>query len=930
MRSLRVWILRLTSIFGRARRERELADEIAAHAQLETDELIKRGVSPAEARRMALAHGGGVTEVHDAYRDQRGLPLLENLMQDIRYGARTLRRSPGFTAVIVVMLALGIGANTAIFTLVDAVVVRGLPVSYPEQLVAVGDPKRVSSFSNGGPRLDLLSYPLYKDLRDHTKSFSGVVASGLTGRLDAHIGAANTTDAAATAAAAAAGNTDASLEHPRGRFVSGNYFNVLGVPAARGRLFDGSEDSQEGAAPVAVISYGYWTRRFRNDPAVVGRSVVIDGSRITITGIAREFFDGVIVGAATDIWLPVSMHDVMLPNQRVLSERGDNWLLVLGRREPNVTFEQARQETSALLIQTIVSTSPGPAGREFLADKPTALISPGDRGFSRVRATFETPLFTLLIGVGLLLCIICANVASLLLARAVVRGREMAVRLALGANRTRLVRQLLTESVLLAILGSAAGLLFAWWGSRALLAFAFDGSAIPLDLSLDVRVMAFTLAVSFLAVLLFGLVPALRASRVDLASSMRAGASAVAGSALDARGRRTPIGKLLVAAQVALSVTLLVGATMLVRSLRNVQSTDVGLDRDHLLTVDVDVSTRGYTGARLAALTGEMRNRLAAIAGVDEVTYSANGVFAGIDGTASFELPGFVARNADDSTTAYDQVGEDYVKGIGGHLLAGRDMLAADNTSGTRVALVSESFAKRVFPNESPVGKFIHMQDSVLVQIVGVFGDTRDHALKGAPRARVYFNYAQPNGALGAPTSLEWMIRTKGDPATVAEQVRKTIVAIDPALPIDGIAPVANLMQQSIREERLVAKLASAFGILALLLASIGLYGIMSYAITCRSREIGLRVALGAQQGNIVREILLESLQLVGAGIVAGLPLALATTRLLRAQLTGVGLVDPVAIGVSLAVLSGSALIAAALPAVRASKVSPMVALQSD
>jgi putative ABC transport system permease protein len=913
MSALRVWVLRLTSIFGRARRERELTEELEAHVQLETDELTQSGIAPAEARRMALAHGGGVSEVHDAYRDQRGVPFIEQFVQDVRCGARTLRRSPGFTTVILVMLALGIGANTTIFTLVDAVVVRALPVSHPDQLVAIGDPRRVSSFSRGGPGLDLLSYPLYKDLRDHTKSFGGVLASGLTGRLDAHIGSA-----------------DAALEHPHGRFVSANYFGVLGVPAARGRLFDGSEDLSEGASPVAVISYGYWAGRFHNDPAIVGSTVVIDDNRFTIIGIAREFFAGEIVGAETDIWLPASMHDVMLPHLRALSDRNSNWLLVLGRRKPNVTFEQARQETSALLVQTIVNTTPGSAGQAFLASKPEAFIASGDRGFSRVRATFETPLFTLLIGVGLLLCIICANIANLLLARAVVRGREMAVRLALGASRMRLVRQLLTESVLLAVAGSAAGMLFAWWGSRALLAFAFDGSAIPLDLSLDVRVMGFTLAVSFVAVLLFGLVPALRASRVELASSMRAGASAVAGSALDARGKRAPLGKLLVAAQVALSVTLLVGAAMLVRSLRNVQSTDVGLDRDHLLTLNVDVSTRGYTGARLAALTEEMRNRLAAIAGVDAVTYSANGIFSGIEGIASFELPGLVVRNADDSTMAYDQVGQDYVKGIGGHLVAGRDMQPADNISFTRVALVSESFAKRAFANESPVGKFIHIQDTIPVQIVGVLADTRDHALKDSPMVRVYFNYSQRNGAIGAPGSLEWMIRTKGDPAAVAEQVRKTIVAIDPALPIDGITPIVKLMQQSIREERLVAKLASAFGVLALLLASIGLYGIMSYAITRRTREIGLRVALGAQQADVVREILFESLRLVAAGIIVGIPVALGATRLLRTQLTGVGTIDVPSIAAALGVLAISGLVASLLPALRASRVSPIVALRSD
>ncbi len=294
MSALRLWFLRLTSMFGRARRERELSEEIESHVQIETDELISRGVAPAEARRMALAHGGGVSEVHDAYRDQRGVPFIEQLIQDIRYGARTLRRSPGFTAVIVLMLALGIGANTAIFTLIDAVAVRGLPVSHPEQLVAIGDTKRVSSLSQGGPRTDLLSYPVYKELRDQTRSFSGVLASGRTGRLDVHVGSA-----------------DAELEHPRGRFVSGNYFSVLGVPAARGRVLSDNDDLTPGGSPVATISYGYWTRRFKNDPTVIGKTIIVDGNNMTIAGVASQYFSGEIVGAATDIWLPVSMQDAM-------------------------------------------------------------------------------------------------------------------------------------------------------------------------------------------------------------------------------------------------------------------------------------------------------------------------------------------------------------------------------------------------------------------------------------------------------------------------------------------------------------------------------------------------------------------------------------------------------------------------------------------
>ncbi len=922
MSALRVWFLRVTSTFGRARRERELTAEIEAHAQLETDELIRRGVNPAEARRMALAHGGGVTEVHDAYRDQRGLPLLENLLQDIRYGARTLRRSPGFTAVIVLMLALGIGANTAIFTLIDAVVVRSLPVPHAEQLVGIGDPGRVNSFSTGSPRTDLISYPLYLDLRAHSRTLSGIVASGRTGRVDVHIDAAN-----------------APPERPRGRFVSDNYFNVLGVPAVRGRVFGDTENQGVGSSPVAVISYGYWTRRFHNDPAVIGKSIVVDDNAVTIVGITPPAFTGEIVGTSNDIWLPLSIQPTLQPNMSmpertgqvsVLASRSASWLLLLGRLAPGATQAQALQELGPLMSQIIVANASAGDGAAFKASKPKMYIAPGGRGFSRVRATFETPLFTLLIGVGLLLLIICANVANLLLARAVVRGKEIAVRLALGANRGRLVRQLLTESVLLAFTGSALGMLFAWWASRALIALAFNGATVPLDLSLDVRVMAFTLGVSFLAVVIFGLVPALRASRVELATTIRANSSSASSGSLGQRGSRAPLGKLLIAAQVALSVVMLVGAGMLVRSLRNVQSVDVGLDRDHLLIVDVDMKSRGYAGDRLQQLAHTLRDRIVAIPGVEAVTYSENGIFSGTESGTSFEIPGYVARTPSDTNTAYDVVGPEYARGIGGHLLDGRDIAVSDEGRAAKIALVNKSFATTYFPNQSAVGKFIHLQDTTLVEILGVIADTHDHSLTGKPDVRVYFSYAQSAPGVDPAASLRFIVRAKGDPASVAAPVRTAIIAVDPLLPIDGNTPLATLMEQSIGQERLMAKLSSAFGVLALLLASIGLYGVMTYAITRRTREIGLRVALGARQQDVVRAILFESLRLVAAGMVIGLPLALAAVRLLASQLNGVATVDPPSIVAALVVLTASGVIASLLPALRASRVSPIVALQAD
>jgi predicted permease len=914
MSALRVWFLRLTSMFGRPRRERELAAEVESHVQMEADELIRRGVTPAEARRMALAHGGGVAEVHDAYRDQRGLPTLEQFIQDVRYGARTLRRSPGFTGVIVLMLALGIGANTAIFTLIDAVVVRTLPVPHPEQLVAIGDPARVNSLSSGHPpRTDLISYPLYLDLREHSRTLAGLVASGRSGRIDAHIGAA-----------------DAPLEHPRGRFVSDNYFSVLGVPAFRGRMFGNTENQGAGSSPVAVISYGYWTRRFHSDPAVIGKSIVVDDNALTIVGIAPQTFTGEIVGVSNDIWLPLTMQPALQPHQAFLTDRNVDWLLLLGRVAPGATQAQAAQEIGPLITQLVVANATGNDGVEFAASKPKMFITPGGRGFSRVRATFETPLFTLLTGVGLLLLIICANVANLLLARAVVRGKEIAVRLALGANRGRLVRQLLTESVLLALTGSLTGMVFAWWASRALIALAFNGATVPLDLSIDVRVMAFTLGVSFVAVVIFGLVPALRASRVELATTIRASASAVSSGGIGQRGGRAPLGKLLIAAQVALSVVMLVGAGMLVRSLRNVQATDVGLDRDHLLIVDVDINARGYAGNRLQQLAHNLRDRVAAIPGVDAVTYSENGIFSGTDSGTNFEIPGFIARAPDDSNTFYDNVSAGYVRGIGGHLLDGRDFTASDEGRAGRVALVNKSFATTYFPSHSAVGQFIHLQDTILVEILGVLADTRDHSLTGKAPVRVYFAYAQSGPGVDPAGSLRLIVRAKGEPASIAAPVRAAVVAVDPLLPIDGVDPLATLMEESIGQQRLMARLSTAFGVLALLLASIGLYGVMTYAITRRTREIGLRVALGARQSVVVRSILFESLRLVAAGMLIGLPLALGAVRLLESQLHGVATVDPPSIAAALAVLTASGVVASLLPALRASRVSPIVALQAD
>jgi len=909
--------------FGRAHIGREVDDELSFHLEMRAQRLIAAGWTPDAARQEALRQFGDIAAVREdcvimdeqRERAMQRADVMGELQQDISYALRTLRRNVGFTAVIVGALALGIGANTAIFTLIDAVLVRSLPVSHPEQLVAVGDPTRVGSMSNGSPRTDLLSYPLFRDLRDQNRVFSGVLASGRTDRLDVRVE-----------------GTSGEFEHPRGRFVSGNYFSLLGVGAFAGRTFDASSDAIVGASPVATISYGYWTRRFHNDPSAIGRMILINGIKITIIGVTPAWFSGEIVGSSNDMWLPISMHDALRPNQKALDDRLTSWVLVLGRLKPGVTMTQAKQQVSELIKRNIVSNGGPQIAKAFLDRGPKYYVTSGAKGFSRVRDTFEAPLFTLMIGVGLLLCIICANVANLLLARAIARGREMAVRLALGAGRSRLVRQLLTESAVLAMLSAGVGLLVAWWGSRGLLALASDGAPMALNLATDVSVLAFTLAVSVLAVALFGVVPALRASRVDLASAMRAQSPSVANSASGLRGDRIPVAKLLIAGQVALSVVLVIGAAMLVRSLRNVQGVDVGMDRDHLVLVDLDIGSRGYQGDRLASLVHSLRDRMASVPGVAAVTFSENGIFSGTESQTTLEVPGFTARSPDDTTVAYDVVGPNYAGAIGAKLIAGRDFAASDEPSLPRVALVNQTLAKFYFPGQNAVGKYLHFNDSVAVEIVGVLADTRDHELEGKPTRRAYFSYLHADDPknLGAPGSLRFEVRTTGDPSTVVQPIRRAVVSVDPSLPIDGVDPLPTLMRQSIREERLVARLASAFGAFALLLAAIGLYGVMTYAISRRTGEIGLRVALGAQRSDVIRMVLVDALRLVAVGLVVGVPVALLSMRFLRTQLHGVDAADPISIAVAVAVLVTSAVVAVLLPASRAARVSPIVALRAE
>jgi predicted permease len=903
--------------FSRFRLVREVDDEILFHLQTRIDALVAAGMSPEDARAAALKQFGDVHGVRgdmlvlDRERETAGRRrrIAGEIRQDVAYGIRTLRRNAALAGLVIGGLALGIGANAAIYSLIDAVLVRSLPVKNPEGLIVVGDPHYVDSRGHGTPNGLMYSYPLFLDVRKNATAFDGLAAVGSAERVDAYFGELAT-----------------ELEHPHGRLVSGNYFAVLGVRAAAGRTLDARADDPSGPAE-ATISDEYWTRRFHRDPSVVGRDVRIDGIRVTITGVAQPGFTGEVVGERTDIWLPVGIRDRLHPNNAILSDRRMMWLLLIGRAKAGLTLAQVRAATSPV-VESAIRTAAKPDELSEIKERGfTFAYASGARGLSSVRDTFGNPLVALMLGVALLLAIVCVNVANLLLARGVARRREMSLRIAIGANRARIVRQLLTESLLLALFSGAAALLVAWWGSRALVALASEGSPISVSLGPTPRVLAFTFALSIVSVLFFGLAPALRASRVDLAATLRSTGRSVT------HGAR--FGALLISAQVALSLVLLAGASILTRSLQRTESIPLGFDRDHLIVGELDVATPGYADARLANAVHSLRDHIAAIPGVSAVSYSENGIFNGTEWHTDIHVAGHAPHTPKDSVTAADEVGAGYAAALGARLIAGRDLAAGDESVAPHTALVNASFAKLFFPNGNAVGRIARFDDSSMVQIVGVIADVRGQSLDttGVPGAarRIYIPYLHQSGTtkFGQPKELRLLVRTTGDPSALVQVVRRAITETDRSIAIDDLEPVTGLIRLSIRDERLVARLATGLGALALLLAAIGLFGVTSYSIARRTSEIGVRIALGARRADIARLVMRDGLRPVAVGIVIGLPLAIGAARILEHHLNDISS-DPASLAVAVAVLVASAIAAVLLPARRAMLIDPIGALREE
>jgi len=825
---------------------------------------------------------------------------MHTLLNDLRYGLRMLRKSPGFTVVAVLSLSLGIGANTAIFSLLDAVLLKMLPVQNPEQLVVI---------NTAGPKgsSNDYSYPVFERFRDQQQIFSGVFAASNTDKLSIKVNAP--------------GNS-AEPEPVGGKLVSGSYFSVLGVKPIIGRAFTTEEDRVPGGHPVAVISYGYWQRRFGRNPAVVGQTFTLNDTSFTIIGVTPPEFFGEVVGDAPDLWLPTMMQPQVQPGRNFLKIRFVTWVTLMARLKPGVSFQQAQADLNVIFqrLQSEEDTSQMLPQRrqEFLARRIS--LTSGGKGLSELRARFSEPLRILMVVVGLVLLIACANVANLLLTRAAARQKEIAVRLALGASRLRLVRQLLTESVLLAVAGGLGGLLFAFWGGDVLLTLVSTGTApISLDLHPDIRILAFTGAVSLLTGILFGLAPALRATRVDLTPALKDSARSLSGGS-----GRYRLGKVLIVVQVALSLLLLIGAGLFIRSLRNLKSLDAGFNRENVLVLSIDTAAPRYKEPQLKNLYRQLLERINALPGVHSASLAFQVFRGGNMGICCISIQGAPPLPEADRRVAGDIVGPKFFETIGTPLLAGRDFNLQDNENAQKVAIINEAAAGYYFSNESPLGRrFVWLNNEI--EIVGVVKDAKHRGLREQTPRMFYIPLFQH----GTQPNL-LALRTEGNPASMIAAVRRVIQEVEPKLPITEVSTLAAHVDASLIQDRLIALLSSFFGVLALLLSCIGLYGVMSYTVSRRTNEIGIRMALGAQPGNVRWMVLRETLLLVLIGVAIGLPAALAVTRLVTSLLFGLTPTDPLAITLATLLLLAVAAVAGYLPARRASRVDPMIALRYE
>ena len=902
--------IRVRSLFRRTKVEAELDDELRFHQEQQADKYLRAGMSQEEALRQVRLDFGGFEQVKEDCREARGTSFIESLAQDLRYGLRMLGRSPAFTAIIILTLTLGIGANTAIFTLVDAVMLRSLPVRDPQQLVvaqwsARRWPQNVGTSRFGDCATSTenvaritgcsLSYPLFQEIQSQKNIFANAMAFAGPYQMDL------------------SGNGPATIAQEE--LVSGSYFETLGVSAALGRTL-ASDDEKPGAPSVAVLDYAYWQRAFGGSPAAVGETIRLNNAAFTIVGVAEPGFTRLTPGKSVDLWVAINQ-GASLGLSKIHPADPPDWsLVVVGRLQPAVSRAHAQAVLDAIFLNEMLQ---GAKPIWATADNPHLSLLPAQQGLEGIRGFYGEPLLLLMAAVGLILLIACANVAGLLLARAAAREREMAVRLAMGAARRRVFRQLLTESLLLSFLGAAFGALMAPLGVSGLAAFFAKNASSPLqlDLHVDWRVLFFTLGAALLTGIGFGVAPAFRGARTSVTPQLKGSTTTAAAS--HGQGRILGLGNALVVLQVALSMVVLTGAGLLLRTLDNLRRVNPGFDTSDLMLFEVNPQRPGYNDKRISDLYASLQRKIAALPGVTGVSYASGALLDGGLWSGDVNIEG----QADKSPVKVQllAVGPDYFQTMRIPLLDGR-LLTETDANGAKHALVNRAFVTKFLSGRNALGLHFGGGTKPDTEIVGVVGDTKYIDLRGEDEPTAYTPLASGDATFEVRTALA--------PVELMPAVRKVVNAVDANLPVMRMRTQTDAIDRLLFDERLVARLFGLFGALGLMLACIGLYGLLSYEVERRTREIGIRTALGAKRRDVWSMVVRQGMLLVSLGVLAGCGVALAMTRLLVSLLYAMRPTDPLTFTLMAALLLAVGVLACSLPARRATRVDPMAALRCE
>lgn len=919
---LRVLLARSLGFFTGKKADRELNEEIHAHLEMLEEENRRRGMTSDDARNAALREFGGVAQMRETYREINGLGLVESFIQDVRYALRMMRRNPGFAIIVILLLALGIGVNTAIFSAIDAVMLRLLPMKDPQRLVMLywasqNYPRGLLNGIEGGGGVDrgsggpnqatVFSYSTFLELRDANRVFSDTFAfAGNNTRIN--VGLSDRAEAAIQ------------------QGVSGNYFAGLGIHAALGRTIQ-PHDDQEPAPPVAVLSYSFWQQKLGGNRSILDKTIIVNGNPITIIGVTPPEFFGLEPGTSPDFWVPLHLYSGQM---RRLGNLNNGlpylqdpltwWVQIIGRLKPGINEAQARAELDLLFQRSMRATG----GAAVSPDRmPGIHVLSIKQGLDTLRFQYSRSLLLMLAMAGMVLLIACFNLAALLLARATARQKEIALRLSLGAQRFRIIRQLLTESALFAALGGAVALLFALWADSALAGLLSSGrSPLNLELRLNGPVLAFTAVASILSGILFGLAPALRATRTSVA---------VLKPGTPLSGNRFMAGKILTGAQIALSLVLIISAGLLLRTLRDLKNVNLGFDRQQLMLFNVAPGLNGYKDARLVQYYRELQRHIESIPGVLSASFSTRAPVGEGTGTTGGFIPGYLTEGVDFYRHV---VGPEYFDTLRIPVVLGRAIDAKDDERGSLVAVINQKLARLYFHRDNPVGHKIVMGIALAqggqkpeYEIVGVVQDARYGGLRTDIRPTVYFSYLQFRELSNFMT---FEVRGGGDMASLAASIRREALALDRNVPLTNLNSQTEVIGQMLVLERTFASLSTAFAALALLLACIGLYGSIAYTVARRTNEIGVRMALGAKRGTILGMVLRETLTVVATGLALGFPLAWFASLALQSQLYGLTAHDPITLLLATLIIAAVTAIAGYIPARRASRVDPMVALRYE